>query len=151
MNSELKQKLKKAAGNYVEDRINRIHTAIADLEDALKLETKCSMGDKYETGRAMLHLEFEKLSAQLEQYSRLKKTLTFIKEKQASEKVEFGSVVNTEKVNYFIAIPAGEMEVDGEKFFAIGAGSPVAQAMTGKSAGDEFTFNGIKNKILKIL
>ena len=150
MNSELKHKLKKAAGNYVEDRIQRIHTAIADLEDALKLETKCSMGDKYETGRAMLHLEFEKLSAQLEQYSRLKKTLTFIKEKQISEKVEFGSIVKTEKVNYFIAIPAGEMEADGEKFYAIGAGSPVAQAMIGKSAGDEFTFNGITNKILKV-
>ncbi|WP_424492700.1 transcription elongation factor [Salinimicrobium sp. GXAS 041] len=151
MNSELIHKLKTAAGNYVEDRIQRIHTAIADLEDALKLETKCSMGDKYETGRAMLHLEFEKLSAQLEQYSRLKKTLTFIKEKQTSEKVEFGSVVKTEKVNYFISIPAGELEVEGEKFYAIGAGSPVAQAMTGRSESEEFTFNGITNKILKVL
>lgn len=151
MNSELKQQLKAAAGNYVEQRIKRIHTAIADLEEALKLETKCSMGDKYETGRAMLHLEFEKLSGQLEQYSRLKKTLTLIKEKQVSEKVDFGSVVKTSKVNYFISIPAGEIEVDGEKFYAIEAGSPIAQAMIGKMEGEEFIFNGTKDNILKVL
>lgn len=151
MNSELKQQLKAAAGNYVEERIKRIHTAIADLEEALKLETKCSMGDKYETGRAMLHLEFEKLSGQLEQYSGLKKTLTLIKEKQVSEKVDFGSVVKTSKVNYFISIPAGEIEVDGEKFYAIGAGSPIAQAMIGKMEGEEFIFNGTKDNILKVL
>lgn len=151
MNSELKRKLKEAAGDYVEERIKRIRTAIADLEDALKLETKCSMGDKYETGRAMLHLEFEKLSGQLEQYGRLKKTLTLIKEKQLCEKVDFGSVVKTSKVNYFISIPAGEVEVDGEKFYSIGAGSPIAQVLSGKREGEKFIFNGIQNKILQVL
>ncbi len=150
MDLEIKQKLKAAAGIYVEERIQKIHTAITDLEEALKLETKCSMGDKYETGRAMLHLEFEKLSGQLEQLSRLKKTLTFIKEKQQCDKVEFGSVVKTAKANYFISIPAGEIEVAGTKFFAIGAGSPVARAMLGKIEGDSFTFNGITNEIVKI-
>lgn len=151
MRSELKQKLVAACRDYVEERIKRIHTAIADLGDALKLETKCSMGDKYETGRAMLHLEFEKLSGQLEQYSRLKKTLTLVKEKQDSGKVDFGSVVNTSKVNYFISIPAGEVEIDGEKFYAVGAGSPIAQAMIGKTEGEDFTFNGTRNKILEVL
>ena len=151
MTSELKTKLKQAAANYVEERIKRIHTAIADLEDALKLETKCSMGDKYETGRAMLHLEFEKLSGQLEQYNRLKKTLTLIKEKEVSEKVGFGSLVKTSKVNYFISIPAGELVVEGEKFYAIGAASPIAQVLLQKKEGENFQFNGIKNTIQKIL
>ena len=150
MTSELKQKLKRAAANYVEERIQRIHTAIADLEDALKLETKCSMGDKYETGRAMLHLEFEKLSGQLEQYNRLKKTLTLIKEKKVSEKVDFGSIVKTSKVNYFISIPAGEIEAEGEKFYAIGAASPIAQVLLRKKEGDDFQFNGTTNTIQKV-
>ena len=151
MNIELKQRLKEAAGNYVEERIKRIHTSIADREDALKLETKCSMGDKYETGRAMLHLEFEKLSGQLEHYSRLKKTLTLIREKKGTGKVDFGSVVKTLKVNYFISIPAGEVEIDGEKFYAVGAGSPIAQTMFGKTEGEDFAFNGSRNKILEVL
>lgn len=151
MNSEIKQQLKSAAGIYVEDRIKKIHTAIADLEEALKLETKCSMGDKYETGRAMLHLEFEKLSGQLEQLSRLKKTVSMIKEKQNTEKVEFGSVVKTAKTNYFISIPAGEIETGGEKFYAIGAGSPIAQAMMGMREGESFVFNENSNIILNII
>ena len=151
MISELKQQLKSAAEIYVEDRIKKIHIAIADLEEALKLETKCSMGDKYETGRAMLHLEFEKLSGQLEQLNRLKKTVSLINEQQNSKKVEFGSMVKTAKINYFISIPAGEIETGGDKFYAIGAGSPIAQAMMGMREGESFVFNEKSNTVLSVI
>src|SRR6056297_344870 len=104
--TELKKRLFEACENYVEERIARVEAAISDLQAALKLETKCSMGDKYETGRAMLHLEFEKLLGQLEQYGKLKKTLNSIPA-QVQEKVGFGSLVKTSGANYFIAIPAG--------------------------------------------
>lgn len=147
---ELRKELIDACRDYVEIRINRINLAINDLEDALKLETKCSMGDKYETGRAMLHLEFEKLSTQQEQFKKMKKTLTLIPKKYLSEKVTFGSIVYTEKANYFIAISAGEITVNSEKFYAIGAGSPIAQKLSGKSKAETFEFNGIKNSILEI-
>jgi transcription elongation GreA/GreB family factor len=151
MISKLKQQLKSAAEIYVEDRIKKIHMAIADLEEALKLETKCSMGDKYETGRAMLHLEFEKLSGQLEQLNRLKKTVSLINEQLNSKKVEFGSVVKTAKTNYFISIPAGEIETGGDKFYAIGAGSPIAQAMMGMREGESFVFNEKSNTVLSVI
>src|SRR5690606_5983425 len=85
MISDRKQELIAACSRYVEERIDRIRKAIADQEDALKLETKCSMGDKYETGRAMLHLEFEKLSGQMEQYGQLKKTISLLDRTPVSE------------------------------------------------------------------
>lgn len=140
-----------ACNSYVEERIERIMAGIKDLEDALKLETKCSAGDKYETGRAMLHLEFEKLSAQLEEYRRLKKTLSFINASSASKEVSFGSVVKTSHANYFIAIPAGEQELEEVKYFAVGANSPIARAMAGKRAGEDFYFNGKTSHILSVI
>ena len=111
MTSNKKQDLIDACNHYVGERIDRIRHAISDLEDALKLETKCSMGDKYETGRAMLHLEFEKLSGQLEQYGQLKKTVDLIRNIQPSEVISFGSVVETSGANYILAIPAGKFTV----------------------------------------
>ncbi|HEY9185190.1 MAG TPA: transcription elongation factor [Salegentibacter sp.] len=147
--SELKKKLIAEAGSYVEERLKRIHTAIDDLQAALKLETKCSMGDKYETGRAMLHLEFEKLSGQLEQYGKLKKTLNAIPV-QAQNKVDFGSIVKTNAANYFIAVPAGELRLDSEKFYAVGTNSPVALAMKNKKSGEDFTLNGQIYSILSV-
>ena len=145
----MKKRLIAEAGSYIEERLKRIHTAIDDLQTALKLETKCSMGDKYETGRAMLHLEFEKLSGQLEQYGKLKKTMNSIPS-VAQEKIGFGSLVRTSAANYFIAIPAGELKFGSEKFFAVGARSPVALAMKDKKAGEDFQLNGQTHKILKV-
>lgn len=150
MTEEIRPKLLSACRGYVEERISRIRTAIDDLEGALKLETKCSMGDKYETGRAMLHLEFEKLAAQLEQLQRLKKTLTLITEKVPSQEVTFGSVVYTSKVNYFLAIPAGEIKLEDNRFFAVGANSPIAKAIMTKRKGEKFFFNGTENEILEV-
>lgn len=147
--SELKKQLIEKARFYVEQRIKRLHSAIDDLEAALKLETKCSMGDKYETGRAMLHLEFEKLSGQLEQNGKLKKTLNSIPVKKIG-KAGFGSVVKTTAANYFIAIPAGELLVNHEKVYAVGVNSPVAQAMIQKTAGEKFSLNGKTFKILSV-
>ena len=142
MELEIKQQLLDACTEYVDTRIKKIEVAIKDLEDALKLETKCSMGDKYETGRAMLHLEFEKLSAQHAEYQKLRKTLGMIKTKKLEENVTFGSVVKTKQSNYFIAIPAGEIMVGNEKFYAVGANAPVARALSGKKKAESVTFNG---------
>lgn len=150
MISDRKQELIAACSRYVEERIDRIRKAIADLEDALKLETKCSMGDKYETGRAMLHLEFEKLSGQMEQYGQLKKTISLLDRTPVSEVVGFGSVVETSGSNYIIAIPAGKFEVGDKLFFAVGISSPIAQALLGKQGGDTFVFNGIRETIEKV-
>lgn len=144
----VKEDLIRSCGDYVDNRISRIENGIGDLEEALKLETKCSMGDKYETGRAMLHLEFEKLSAQLEQYTRLKRTLSLIRVKYAGEKVGFGSAVKTSNVNYFISIPVGEVEAEGEKYFCVGANSPIAQALIGRKKGETMIFNGKEISIL---
>ena len=151
MDSNIRKELLAACRDYVEVRISGIRSGIKDLEEALKLETKCSMGDKYETGRAMLHLEFEKTSAQLEQCSRLKKTLSLIPEKQQTDEVKFGSVVKTTKANYFISIPAREIGAGDEIYYAIGAASPIAQALLGKREGETFHFNGREDKILALL
>lgn len=151
MDSNVKQELIFACKAYVEERINRILSGINDLEEAIKLETKCSVGDKYETGRAMLHLEFEKLSSQLEQYKRLRKTLTLIKEQPNSKLIGFGSVVKTSAANYFLAIPAGEIKLGSQLFYAIGAGAPIAQALKGKKEGENILFNGNTIAILQVI
>lgn len=132
---------------HVEERIARVQTAISDLEEALKLETKCSMGDKYETGRAMLHLEFEKLSGQHDQLARLKKTIRLLEQTPPSAVVGFGSAVETSGSNYIIAIPAGKFVIEGQEYFAVGVNSPIAKVLLGKTEGESFEFNGMKEKI----
>ena len=142
MSTATKEHLIKACESYVEAKLHTVENAIKDLEAALKLETKCSMGDKYETGRAMLHLEFEKLALQHEEFQKLRKTLRMIPASREDMTARFGSGVRTSMASYFIAIPAGEITIEGEKFYAIGASAPIAKILIGKSTGDSVTFNG---------
>lgn len=150
MDPALKQKLVEACAAYVEGKLQTVQTAIDDLEAALKLETKCSMGDKYETGRAMLHLEFEKLAGQYEEFKKLRKTVRLIPSGRIDKMITFGSAVETSAASYFIAIPAGEIMVEGLKYYAIGANAPIAKSLSGKTSGDSVTFNGRDILIQKV-
>lgn len=150
MEKKTKKLLINACEAYVELKLQTIQKAIDDLEAALKLETKCSMGDKYETGRAMLHLEFEKLAGQYEEFKKLRKTVRLIPEVTSEKTVTFGSIVTTSQANYFIAIPAGEIVAEEKKYYAVGANAPIAQVLSGKAPGEVVSFNGRKLKIEKI-
>ncbi|MBZ9731660.1 transcription elongation factor [Salegentibacter sp. JZCK2] len=149
MNS-IKEKLYKACEAYVEERIKRIEAAMAGLESDLENETKSSAGDKYETGREMINLEINKLSEQLQQFKNLRNTLSVAKRRTNNATAQLGTAVKTNMANYFIAIPANRIIVDGVVYFAIGANSPIAQLLLHKKAGEKITFNGKSAKILEV-
>ncbi len=149
MNS-IKEKLFKACEAYLEERIKRIETSMAGLESDLGNETKSSAGDKYETGREMINLEINKLAEQLQQFKSLKNTLNVAKNRTNTSFAQLGTTVKTNMANYFIAIPANRIIVDGEEYFAIGANSPIAQLLLHKKAGEEITFNGKSAQILEV-
>src|SRR6056297_3411528 len=114
----VKEKLYKACEAYVEERIKRIEVSMAGLEDDLANETKSSAGDKYETGREMINLEINKLAEQLQQFKSLKNTLNVAKSRTNNGSAQLGTAVKTNMANYFIAIPANRIIVDGDEYFA---------------------------------
>lgn len=149
MNS-IKEKLYKACEAYVDERIKRIEDAMAGLESDLENETKSSAGDKYETGREMINLEINKLAEQLQQFKNLRNTLNVAKSRTNNGSAQLGTAVKTNMANYFIAIPADRIILDGDEYFAIGANSPIAQLLLHKKAGEEITFNGKSAEILEV-
>lgn len=146
----MKEQLFEACENYLNQRINRILSAMKDLEESLENESKSSAGDKYETGREMINLEFDKLTGQLQEFRKLEGTLAMARRNTPAKNIQLGSLVKTSVANYFIAIPAGEISAGNEKFYAIGANSPVAQALLGKKEKDSFDFNGNTSEILLV-
>jgi transcription elongation GreA/GreB family factor len=149
MNS-IKEKLYKACEAYVDERIKRIEDSMAGLESDLENETKSSAGDKYETGREMINLEINKLAEQLQQFKNLRNTLNVAKSRTNNGSAQLGTAVKTNMANYFIAIPADRIIVDGDEYFAIGANSPIAQLLLHKKAGEKITFNGKSAEILEV-
>lgn len=148
---EIKELLYKACLQSIEQRFKAINHTIDQIQIALTSETKSSAGDKHETGRAMLQLEREKAGNQLAEIQKTKALLSKINVFKSSEKVSLGSVVYTTQANYFIAISAGELTLENEKFYAISSNTPIGKLLMSKSVGEVVQFRQDKFIIEKIL
>ncbi len=146
-----KEKLINFCASYVNERIHRIQDNILGIQESLTSETKSSAGDKHETGRAMLQLEREKLGQQLLQAENMKQTLSKVTVTNNTKTVGLGSLVYTEKGNYFLAISAGEFKLDVDKVYCISVSTPIGKLLVGKSNADVFIFNGETIKIKAIV
>ncbi|MCM4154951.1 transcription elongation factor [Gramella sp. AN32] len=151
MAKEIKRDLIHACEEYLAKKTAVVKSALNGLKEDLENESKSSAGDKYETGREMINIEWNKLSAQLAQYNQLRNILSRISNSENTENVSLGSIVYTENANYFLSIPAGKITFENSEFFAVGIKSPVAAVLLGKKAKDPFEINGKKSKITRII
>ena len=138
----IKQQLFEACQNYVRVKEKTVKEIISSNQNALQSETKSSAGDKHETGRAMLQLEMEKAGQQLAVIDQMKMIWDRVVIDDNSEIIKLGSLVITNKHNYFLAISAGELEIDNKQYYAVSVASPIGKILLGKKTGDEFEFNG---------
>ena len=136
----LKKVLYTSCVEFIEQREDTINQIINSNQSALTSETKSSAGDKHETGRAMLQLEMEKASQQLEGIHEMKMVLSKILIDDISDVIKLGSVIITDQANYFLAISAGRLNISNKIYNAISSSSPIGKLMLGKKTGNVFIF-----------
>jgi len=146
----IKKELYNQCISFVNKRLQTIEDTISLNQNALQSEIKSSAGDKHETGRAMLQLEMEKAGQQLSGVSQMKHVLAKIDVSKSSKTAHLGSLIFTNKVNYFLSISAGKLTVLGLDFFAISVVSPIGILLLGKKVREEIVFNDLVIKIQKI-
>ncbi|WP_159949574.1 GreA/GreB family elongation factor [Polaribacter septentrionalilitoris] len=144
----LKQELFNQCENFVNKRLQTVEEIITSNQKGLQSETKSSAGDKHETGRAMLQLEMEKASQQLEGINHMKHILSKIDVSKKSDIGHIGSIIETNTANYFLSISAGKLMYNARSYFAISVSSPIGKLLLGKKKGDEILFN---KKIINII
>ncbi|MBI9071279.1 MAG: hypothetical protein JEY94_06755 [Melioribacteraceae bacterium] len=148
---ELKKKLYTECQSFIDQKIDREIKAMDDIQKSANAETRSSMGDKYETGRAMIHLEKEKIEIQLRESMKLKMVIEQIDFTTEHLSVQPGSIVVTDKGNFFIAINCGEIEVDGDKFYTLSLASPIGKALFNKEIGDLIVFRDKNFEIINLI
>lgn len=115
--------------------------AINEAQKASTDDTKSSAGDKYETSREMMQQETDRNMKQLNEANKLKVALNKINPNIVADKVETGSLVLTGNGNFYIAVSAGVLTVNNEKYFAISPASPIGLKLMGQKIGAEFKLN----------
>jgi len=99
----------------------------------------------------MLQLEQEKNAKQLHEAGLLKEQLHAINLDAAPGKVIPGSVVITNKGNFFIAVSAGKVELNGHIYYCISKNSPIGEQLLNKASGFRFSFNNQEYFIKEII
>lgn len=139
---EVKKQLYQTCMAMVEERIAAIQQRLMAIEESRESETKSSVGDKYETGRAMLQQESENLGRQLQEALTTRGALERIPVSNPTDRVVAGSLVLTSQGAYFVAIGLGKVRLGSKQYYCISPQSPVGQLLIGKQPGEVVTLNG---------
>ncbi len=144
-----KIRLKQYCENILSDRIATTKQAMDNAQAAANEEGKSSAGDKYETTRAMSHLEKDMYARQLLAHQQDLQALHAIQVNAIYQSPGPGAFIQSTKAGFFIGAGLGKQEMDGKTIIFLSPASPLAQQLMQKKPGDAFDFKG-KDKILEV-
>lgn len=145
-----KELLKQNCTDLLLLKMQETEAAMRDAQESANSNEKSSMGDKYETGRAMGQLERDRLARQLAVLQAEFARLQQVQEQLKHQKVQLGALVRTETNTYWIAVALGQVMIKEEKMMVVSPESPIARQMLGLKKGNSFMLNGKSQKILEI-
>lgn len=147
---QLKLAAYRSCQEWVQQKISLLADAINHMDDSVRQESKSSAGDKYETGRAMMHLEKEKHRIQLNQALKLQKVLNQIDPARKILQVGLGALLITDGGFFYLSIGAGNIQCGQHKVIAISPISPLGVEFQKVKAGESFEFLNRKYTLLEI-
>jgi hypothetical protein len=147
---ELRSELYSRCLEFADQRIAHIRQAMNTASESVSDDTKSSAGDKHETGRAMAQLEQEKMSKQLTDAMQMKNDLLRLENKPSTPRIGPGSLVVTNKGNFYISVPAGKILLNNEQWYAISGISPLGTVLVNRSQNETVVFNGQSYQIKSV-
>lgn len=145
-----KDALKQFCTTLVEQRIQTAKALIDNAQQAANNEEKSSAGDKYETARAMGHLEKDMHTRQMLENIKELAGLQQVTAHTLYHTVVTGAFIQCTGIAVFIAAGAGRQVFNGKAILFLSPGAPLAKLIMGKTAGHRFMFNGAENIIEEV-
>ena len=124
---------------------------ILQAQQAANSESKSSVGDKYETARAMAQNDIALFSSRLvAAKENLETANNLLTAQNTNEKVENGSFLKTTIGWIVIGISIGNVQLESETIFTASESSPIAKALLGKKENETILVNQKEIRILEI-
>lgn len=128
--------------SVLEEKLIHLSNAIEASVQSRDNETKSSMGDKYETGRAMVQSEIDKLANNKIACKNLLQELKNLNPEIVSNIINNGSLVETNQELFYFSIPYGKVKIGEKEIFVISLFSPIGIIFKSKKTGDTINFKG---------
>src|ERR1700744_5636481 len=113
----LKNKLKQWGFDLISERIAAAKAAMTQAQEAANSEEKSSAGDKYETGRAMGHLQKDMHARQLAESVRELATLHAVSIERLYSEGAAGAFLQTEEMAFFVLTGLGKQHIGNRTVF----------------------------------
>lgn len=146
----MKKKIIQALVSEIDEKILNLEESLMSALESRDNETKSSVGDKYETGRAMVQMEIEKNQAQLNKLKAMRAEILKIDQEKTCTIAEIGAIVETNLNVFFLAVAFGKINLEGRDIYCISMASPFGKQLGGKKIGDQFVFQNKKYKLAKV-
>ncbi len=132
----------------------KMRTVINDFQERIDELKAVTIGDDFQEtasqseSRKDSDIELlDTLATQMDFAQAELETLNLIDPALAHSKIEFGSVVVTDKRTFFVSTGIEEFDVQGNAYFGISTQAPLYKGLVNKETGDKVAFNGIEYNI----
>ena len=124
--------------DHVDKDLAEAKARMASLKESLGAESKSSAGDKHETGRAMIHLEQERVQDTVGRLEHMRGILIQrASQDKAIQRVSPGALVETTGPWVLVGVPLGKVQLPDALVLCVGAEAPLAQQWHGAQPGDQ--------------
>ena len=148
---DFKIKVHKSCMQLIDSRIQSTQEELEHLNRTAEEETKSSMGDKYETGRAMVQQEIDKQHSTLVNLIQMQNQLNQFDPSKSDDSVQQGSLIHTNHGWIYVMVGLGNIEVEGKEVIVISPAAPVVNFLQKALSQGESTLNGRKYEVKQIL
>lgn len=145
-----KHQLKQTGRTLIQERIDMAKAAIDNAQAAANSEEKSSAGDKYETGRAMGHLEKDMYAKQQSENLKELALLESVNTDKIYIAAQTGALVRCEAQSFFILAGLGKQLINDHTIFFLSPYTPLAKLLFNKKTGERFIFNKQEVVILDV-
>ena len=148
---ELKNKIHERGKEKVRHVVNDFSERINDLKAVTVNNDNAESASQSEARRDSDIELMDTLADQLDFSTRELETLEGMELNGSThELVTFGSVVHTDRKNFFVGVSIDDYEVEGKEYFGISPRAPLYGVLEGAKAGDRVSFNGVDYKIEEV-
>ncbi|QNF33030.1 hypothetical protein HUW51_09895 [Adhaeribacter swui] len=149
-NLEIKQRLLSECLRIQNVQIQTAKSAMDEAQESANEHQGAGIEDKFESFREACQIQRDMFAKQMDEAITGLAILKRIVATKENKIITLGSVVHTNSQKYFVSASVGEINLNGEKYYAISTMSPIFKAMADKTSGDTFTFRDKQYKIEEV-
>lgn len=145
-----KQSLYQQLLSKLNEKIVAFQDAVSAIKESIANETKSTAGDKYETARAMLHIEQENISRQLNNVLTQRNELYKLENIKIGDTIIPGTLIATDNGIFYLSIGFGQLKIDDQTIIVLSPQAPLGRVFLGLKKGDIAIFDNKQYHLLEI-